>query len=101
MKKKVIIIVFVIGVILIGCGIGIYFMGGNTENKDKTETKNEEPEGYMNVKSPDTDYYKWQKIDRENYLKEIYRTIGCYMEVNDKEQFKKAIENIFSEGVQQ
>ncbi len=58
MKKKVIIIVFVIGVILIGCGIGIYFMGGNTENKDKTETKNEEPEGYMNVKSPDTDYYK-------------------------------------------
>lgn len=51
--------------------------------------------------NPDTDYYKWQKTDRENYLKEIYRTIGCYMEVDDKAQFKGAIENIFSEGAQQ
>ena len=51
--------------------------------------------------NPDTDYCKWQKTDRENYLKEIYRTIGCYMEDSDKEQFKKAIENIFSEGAQQ
>ena len=51
--------------------------------------------------NPDTDYCKWQKTDRENYLKEIYRTIGCYMEVDDKAQFKGAIENIFSEGAQQ
>ena len=60
MKKKIVIIIFIVGVVLIGCGVGVYFLGGKPKEKETTNTENkeQEPREYMNVKSPDTDYYK-------------------------------------------
>ncbi len=61
MKKKAFIIVFIIGLILILCGVGITMSGSKDTKKEKKTTnteENTEKKPYMNVTSPDTTYYK-------------------------------------------
>ena len=61
MKKKVVLIVFIIGVLLIVCGIGINMSGSKDSKKEKNETNTEDiskNEANMNMGAPDSKYYQ-------------------------------------------